>query len=517
MRWDELLDRFAGLDVLVVGETVLDGWYAGPSRGLSREAPVPVVSVGEEEHAPGAAANTARAVAALGARVRFLSVTGADRDGAQVRELLEASGVPLVDMITVAARRTVAKRRVLSDSHLLVRFDAGDTGPLDTATEDALLARLAEGIAGADAVLACDYSAGLFPERVVAAVGEHAARESVPLVVDAHDPARWAGAGPYACKPDAEELEALLAHRAPERLAAFRRDRVGTVTASADLLHEVTGARIVLATLDRDGAVVLDRGDSTAYHVHAEPLAVAQAAGAGDTFTAAFALAVAAGADPATAAEVGGAAAAVVVRKPGTSVCTLPELRDRLLGRDARLLAVERLAACADTHRALGRRIVFTNGCFDVLHRGHVAYLEAARAQGDVLFVAVNSDESVRRLKGPDRPVNSVEDRAAVLAGLSAVDHIVVFDGDTPADLLRLVRPEVYVKGGDYTPDMLDALPEAPLVRALGGEVRIVDYVEDRSTTGLLERVRRGTPPPAPVPPPVPAPVAAPVAAPLGP
>ncbi|MDP9396517.1 MAG: D-glycero-beta-D-manno-heptose 1-phosphate adenylyltransferase [Actinomycetota bacterium] len=484
--WAGLLDRFAGVEIVVVGETVLDGWYRGPSRGLSREAPVPVVRVTDQVHAPGAAANTARCAAALGARVRFLSAVGDDRDGAHARELLAADGVPVGDVLRLGGRTTVAKRRILSEAHLLVRYDTGDIGPLPAEAEERLAARLGAAVAGADLVLACDYASGLFSDALVAHLGRLVAERGVPLVVDAHDPARWAAVRPYAVKPDAEELETLLA---PRELAAFRRDRLAAVTECRDALLAAAGAQLVLATLDRDGALVL-QPDTPPYRVHAEALDVAHATGAGDTFTAAFAVALAAGAAPFAAAEVGGAAAAVVVRQPGTTTCALPELRDRLGSSAERLLGVERLAACVETHRALGRRIVFSNGCFDVLHRGHIAYLEAAKALGDVLIVAVNSDESVRRLKGADRPVNPVEDRAAVLAALSAVDHLVVFDGDTPADLLRLARPDVYVKGGDYTEDMLDELPEAPLVRALGGEVRIVDYVEDRSTTGLLDRVR---------------------------
>jgi rfaE bifunctional protein nucleotidyltransferase chain/domain len=185
--------------------------------------------------------------------------------------------------------------------------------------------------------------------------------------------------------------------------------------------------------------------------------------------------------------EAATAAAAAVCALPGTTVCTAADLTRRLGGGDRVVLDTADLAARLDAHRAAGRRVVFTNGCFDVLHRGHVSYLDQAKRLGDVLVVALNSDAGVARLKGPDRPVNPVDDRAAVLAALSCVDYLTVFDEDTPVKLLESVRPDVYVKGGDYTPD---TLPEAPVVRRLGGEVHIVDYLEDRSTTRLLDRIR---------------------------
>jgi rfaE bifunctional protein nucleotidyltransferase chain/domain len=210
--------------------------------------------------------------------------------------------------------------------------------------------------------------------------------------------------------------------------------------------------------------------------------------GAGDTFAAALTVSLAAGAPLRTAARIACAASAVAVSRPGTSVCTLADLHARLAGHVA-TADPERLAGLVAAHRADGKRIVFTNGCFDVLHRGHVAYLEAAAKLGDVLVVAVNSDASVRRQKGPDRPINGVEDRLAVLRALTCVDHLAVFDGDTPTQLIGMIRPDVYVKGGDYTESML---PEAPLVRALGGEVRIVGYVEDRSTSAMVRRIRYG-------------------------
>jgi D-beta-D-heptose 7-phosphate kinase/D-beta-D-heptose 1-phosphate adenosyltransferase len=176
-----------------------------------------------------------------------------------------------------------------------------------------------------------------------------------------------------------------------------------------------------------------------------------------------------------------------VVGKDRTATCTAPELRAQLMGREKYMPDPAALAERMDLYRKQGRRILFTNGCFDILHRGHITYLNRAKTLGDVLVVAVNDDGSVQRLKGPTRPINPLEDRAQVLAALSCVDHIVPFSGDSPTDALRAVRPDVYVKGGDYT---YDSLPEAPLVEELGGEVRILPFMEDRSTTGMIDRIR---------------------------
>ncbi|MFC0005030.1 D-glycero-beta-D-manno-heptose 1-phosphate adenylyltransferase [Micromonospora siamensis] len=268
-------------------------------------------------------------------------------------------------------------------------------------------------------------------------------------------------------------------------------DRAVLAEARLAELRAHTGADVVAVTLDTDGAVV-GGAEGTPRRSHSTPVPASHAVGAGDAYLAAMTLALAADAALPTAAQLAQLAATVTVSDTGTCVCRREDLLTALgdPGGDPDgpvLVDADELATLVAEHRVAGRSVVFTNGCFDVLHPGHVRYLEQARALGDLLVVAVNSDGSVRRLKGPDRPVNPVEDRVTLLAALSCVDHVVVFEEDSPAALIEAVRPDVYVKGGDYPPEMV---PEAPLVRRLGGQVRTLGYVPDRSTSAIIDRIR---------------------------
>ncbi|WP_018639938.1 D-glycero-beta-D-manno-heptose 1-phosphate adenylyltransferase [Parafrankia elaeagni] len=494
----DALDALASLDaldLLVVGDVMLDSWVWGPPRGLSREGPVPVVAVAGRSEAPGGAGNAAVAAAGLGARVRLVATVGDDQDGARLRELLNDAGVDTAAVLDDHGRRTVHKQRICSGEHLHLRIDSGDEAPPGRAAGAGISSRLFDAAARAPglvsssaAVLACDYGTGLFSPDLVRRLGSAARSAGRPLVVDAHEPRRWAPARPDIVTPNAAETSSLLP---PDAAGPFLADRPRTVAAHAEAILNATGARVVVVTLDRDGLVVLD-GEHLPLHLPAEPAPDGHTAGAGDTLAATLATAVGGGTALEPAVTLAAAAASVVVRRPGTSVCTAADLRACLGPKPPGAIGLPALAEQVHTERRRGSRIVLTNGCFDVLHRGHIAYLSAARALGDILIVGVNSDAGVRRLKGPERPVNALEDRLAVLTALTDIDHLVVFDEDTATGLITALRPDVYVKGGDYTEAML---PEAALVRAQGGQVRFVDYVPDHSTSGLLERIRGGRPP----------------------
>jgi rfaE bifunctional protein kinase chain/domain/rfaE bifunctional protein nucleotidyltransferase chain/domain len=474
---EETLNRFGEVTAVVIGDVMLDSWLRGHSRRMAQEAPVPVVTVEQSEDQPGGAANTAANLAALGARVHMVGVTGADPAGATLDVIL--GRLDIDGLVTVPGRRTAVKRRVVTDHQIVARYDEEDDTPLPEAAERELIDRITRLAAGAGVVIACDYGGGVCTPAVRRALRDlsTAGGDSPILVVDAHDIGRWRECRPTAVLPNYAEVRRLLDEPGDH-------DRVAFLSARSERLLAATGAGLVVTTLDGQGTLLHRRGRRP-YRTYATPAPDTMSIGAGDTFTAAFALSLAAGADAEEAADIAQAAAGVVVRRAGTAVCTSEDLMQAL--RPDAAMPYDRLAASIRRYREEGKRIVFTNGCFDVLHRGHVACLKEAARLGDVLVVAVNSDAGVARLKGPQRPINKCEDRVAVLAALGCVDHIAVFDEDSPVELLRLVRPDVYVKGGDYHPDLL---PEADLVRELGGEVRVLGYVPDRSTTAIVNRIR---------------------------
>ena len=477
-----LIDSFAGLRALVIGDAMLDSYVQGPASTLSQEAPVPIVKVAERRDVPGGAANTAANVQRLGGEAILVSVIGDDIEGALLRDALEASGVAADRVLVRPERRTLAKHRVVAGSQMLVRFDQGSTEPIAADAERALVDSLASLAPHCDAVIVSDYGYGVLTPRVIDALGRLQAEAPRVLVVDSKELRAYRHAGVTAVKPNYQQALALF--RATGLSAGA--DRGDAIAAQGERLLDATGAQIAAVTLDTEGAVVIERGRPP-YRTYAKPAAASSAIGAGDTFAATLALALAAGAHTPAAADLASAAAAIVVAKDGTTSCSAAELREHLSAGDKRITSIARLVALADAYREQGRRVVFTNGCFDILHRGHITYLNRAKALGDLLVVGLNSDESVRRLKGADRPINSTEDRVEVLSALSCVDQIVVFDEDTPVELIRALRPDLYVKGGDYT---RETLPEAPVVESLGGKVRILPYVEDQSTTGVIARIQ---------------------------
>jgi D-beta-D-heptose 7-phosphate kinase/D-beta-D-heptose 1-phosphate adenosyltransferase len=481
LDWRSLVDRFQGRNVLVIGETMLDRYLRGTTDRVCREAPVPIVAIAETEEAPGGAANVAANVAALGGHATFVSVVGDDEAGNTAVRLLQDRGVDARFVLTQSDRRTLSKQRIVAGSQMLLRLDDGSTEPVTPRIERSLIESIRGAWQEADVIVISDYGYGVLTPGVVEALAGLQSMQPRPILVDAKDILSYRTLTPAVVKPNYSEACRLLGvevlHGASERS--------GQLAGLSSTLLELTGAQNAVVTLDEDGAVVLHRLEA-AYTVHAPRLHHARAAGAGDSFLATLALALAAEAGAASGAEVAAWAAAIAVRTDGTAVCTRDDLCAHLATDGRQVLDREEALVLVEDARHAGRRIVFTNGCFDIVHRGHTALLHQARALGDMLIVGLNSDDSVRRLKGHGRPVNPLEDRAQVLASLSSVDYVVPFGEDTPEDLLRAFRPDVFVKGGDYTHE---SLPEAALVESLGGVVRILDYVEDHSTTAIIGRI----------------------------
>jgi D-beta-D-heptose 7-phosphate kinase/D-beta-D-heptose 1-phosphate adenosyltransferase len=478
--WAELRGRMSGLRILVIGEAMLDRYLRGSADRICREAPVPIVSLTGVTEAAGGAANVAVNAAALGANVTFVSVIGDDAEGKSLSDCLENAGVSMRGIEVVAGRRTLAKQRVLAGSQLVVRFDQGDTSVPPTDGGSRIIASIEEVYESSDAVIVSDYGYGVLSPAVIATLERLHADSPKPIFVDAKDLRRYRALCPTAVKPNYGEAMSMAG--APPVDCTV--ERIRQVSGLASKILEMTGAEVAAVTLDVDGALILRRGDAP-HLVNTEPMKSAQGAGAGDSFLAALALATVAGLDYRDAAAFASIVAALAVRYEGTAVCS-----QSILG--AHFSAGETLDEPSGAFQSLaelrrqGRRIVFTNGCFDIVHSGHTAFLRAARSLGDVLVVGLNSDDSVTRLKGIGRPVNRLSDRAKVLAALDSVDFVLAFEEDTPAGLIERIRPDVFVKGGDYR---REDLPEAPLVESLGGVVRILDYVEDHSTTAIIQRI----------------------------
>jgi D-beta-D-heptose 7-phosphate kinase / D-beta-D-heptose 1-phosphate adenosyltransferase len=466
---------FARARVLVAGDLMLDRYWTGATRRISPEAPVPVVHVESVEDRPGGAANVALNLAMLGAHVTLAGVTGDDEAAAILETRLSGQGIA-----TRFERRagvpTITKLRVLSHHQQLIRLDfersLAPNGP------DPLPGLVAPALADCDLLLLSDYAKGTLddPQRLIALARD----QGKPVLVDpkGRDFSRYRGA--TLLTPNRAELEEIVG-RCPDDAALIER---------AERLRAELALDALLVTLGERG-MLLVRADAEALHLPTRAREVFDVTGAGDTVIATLAAALAAGTEPAEACALANCAAGLAVGKLGTAGVGALELERAYRGSEWRpILDRESLLAAAETARAAGERLVMTNGCFDILHDGHVAYLQQAKRLGDRLIVAVNDDDSVRRLKGADRPINSVEQRMAVLAGLASVDWVCPFGEDTPEALIRAVGPDVLVKGGDYRPEQIAG---ADAVLARGGEVRVLDFVPGRSTSRIIGAIgRRG-------------------------
>ncbi len=512
LNW--LLDAIASLNVVVIGDAIVDGYLQGFSDRLCREAPVPVVTVTDSKYVPGGAANTAVNIRSLGGKVTFISAIGDDWEGTLLQQALSVRGVSSQQLILQPGRQTLAKQRVMASSQILVRFDSGSTDFIAEDTEQALIEELEHRYPECDAAIVSDYGYGILTPRVIDKLSQLQARYKHVLVVDAKNLAAYCHLDITAVKPNYEQVLKLLNIPPLKAGKGSARSRVEQILPYGEQILKLTGATIAAVTLDTEGGIIFERG-SQPYRTFARPTIPSRTAGAGDTFVSALTLALAAGAATPQAADFAAAAAAVVVEKDGTTPCEAEQLRKSILNTQTRgeedagnfflrsshyplfacskalspkyILDLNQLAALVTSYRQAGYKIVFTNGCFDILHAGHVSYLNDAKTLGDILIVGLNSDDSIRRLKGSTRPINTLEDRIQVLSGLGCVDHLIAFDEDTPSNLIRVVRPDIFVKGGNYTQE---TLPEAPLVEQLGGEVRLLPFVENRSTTGIIERIR---------------------------
>ena len=461
---------------------MLDRFVYGDVTRISPEAPAPVLAVRREETAPGGAGNVARNIAGLGARCILVSAVGDDDAGRTLAAFGKTGGQIEAKLAIDASRPTTQKARFVSEQHSthLLRADWEETHPLPKHCEEEILAIALKMLPACGAMVLSDYGKGVLTPNVIEKLIAAARKAKKPVVVDPKHLDYRAYKGASVVTPNRAELS-RAAHR-DVRSAEDIVEAAGKLIASADL-------DAILVTRSEEGMTLVSRKDAPV-HIPSHPVKVRDVSGAGDTVVATIAAMLAMGAELEAAARVANAAAAVVVGKRGTAAVNFAEMRAILVpsasrAHDEKIVRDALLDERLDEWRSKGLRIGFTNGCFDLIHPGHLKVLAGARAACDRLVVGLNSDASARRLKGPSRPIQDEVARAEVLAALEAVDLVVPFEEDTPLELIRRVKPTVLVKGGDYTKEQVVG---HEIVEAAGGEVVLIETLPERSTTRLVER-----------------------------
>jgi D-beta-D-heptose 7-phosphate kinase/D-beta-D-heptose 1-phosphate adenosyltransferase len=464
---------FSKTHVVVAGDVMLDRYLFGSTGRISPEAPVPIVHVHETEDRPGGAANVAVNLASLGVTTRLVGVVGKDDAGESLQSILKSRDIHC-DFHCVEDRPTITKTRVQSRGQQLIRLDQENAAAMPG---DALVDVLKKSIKDAGAVVLSDYGKGALAD--IATMIAVCREAGVPVLVDPKGEEFEKYRGASLITPNQSEFEAVVGVCDTEEELVSR----------ARKMLDDLGMDALLITRSEKGMLLLET-DMEPVFLRAQAREVFDVTGAGDTVIATLAGAIASGQDLASAAALANIAAGLVVRKIGVATVTPGEISISLhqRGQGGRgLVGLKELKSMVAESRDRGERIIMTNGCFDVLHAGHVSYLEEAKGLGDRLIVAVNDDASVRRLKGESRPVNKLEDRLLVLAGLAAVDWVVPFSDDTPASLIAELLPDVLVKGGDYNPDDIAGARD---VLENGGEVRVLAFRDGHSSSRIIDKLR---------------------------
>jgi D-beta-D-heptose 7-phosphate kinase/D-beta-D-heptose 1-phosphate adenosyltransferase len=475
-----LLDGFHSARVLVLGDVMLDRFVYGSVERISPEAPIPVINVERVADMPGGAANVARNVAAMGARAILLGVVGDDAWAGDLRAQIGAAPEIMAELIVDASRHTTVKTRYVADGQQVMRADRESRAALDADVERRLVAAFTRALDGTGVILLSDYAKGVLSESVTRAVIDAATRAQKIVIVDpkAKDFAKYRGA--TLIKPNRLELQVACGR------PCSTQDEI-IAGARQVLAQNICGTLVV--TRGKDGISVIG-ADGTAVHLPTAARQVFDVSGAGDTAMAVLALGLAAGGRIVDAAELANAAAGLAVGKRGTATVStgemIAETQATGAGQDqSKVFSLESVLHLVGRWRDQNLKVAFTNGCFDLLHPGHIALLEFARRSADRLIVGLNADSSVRRLKGANRPVQSEVARATVLAAIKSVDAVVIFPEDEPLDLIDRISPDVLVKGADY---QRNEVIGATLVESRGGRVVLAPLVPGHSTANTVQR-----------------------------
>ena len=473
------LSQIRNRHILVVGDVMLDNYYVGDVRRISPEAPVPVFRKRSERSVLGGAANVAANLVAANQQTAMMSIIGRDVNGQTMMKLFENLGIN-AGLISNLQRSTTIKTRFLADNNQqLLRLDVEDTDPITKVESNRILKKLQKVIDDFDLILMSDYLKGLLTQEFTQGVIKMARKHDIPVVIDVKDPKYGKYYGATLLKPNLNELHSLTGKN-------VQTDE--EIVEAAEELRKRSNCQYVLATLGAKGMVLV--GDGEPYFVKSLAREVYDVSGAGDTTIAYLATCMANEMPIRESVDIANYAAGIQVGKVGTSSVSWQEVRDLISNEDHgvahKILSAEELNSFRKDNAQ--KKIVFTNGCFDILHVGHKRYLQQAATLGDILVVGVNSDASVRRLKGPTRPVNNEQDRAEMLSALGFIDYVVIFDEDTPYELIKKIQPDVLVKGGDYKPEEVVG---RDIVEARGGRLELISFVEGKSTTNIIKKINQ--------------------------
>jgi len=474
--------RFADVRLLCIGDLMLDRYVIGQVERVSPEAPIPVVAISSMRSMAGASGNVARNVAALGGEVSLIGVVGDDEEGRELIRVFSDNTQIIPNLITVPGRATTLKMRFVASGQQLLRADREVSQPIPQVAEDQVLAAYEDELEDATLVVVSDYAKGMLTDRVIGEIIAHARDAGKPVIVDPKSMRLRRYSGATIIKPNARELA-----RATGRPCTSEED----IYAAASRVFDEVDVYALLVTRDENGMMLIERG--------AQPLSLGSRAGevfdtsgAGDTTIATLALGLASGLTLRDSVALASEAAGIAVGKRGTAVVFPQELTAALHATDLRdaSLKIKDVAPAIDQveqWRAAGLRVGFTNGVFDLIHTGHVALLNEARAQCDRLIVGLNTDSSTNRLKGDGRPKNPEMARAVVLASMQTVDMVVLFEEDTPIRLIEAFRPDVLIKGSDYTAEQVVG---AEFVESYGGRLHLAKLVPDVSTTRTIAKIK---------------------------
>ena len=483
MNRKKLESFFAALPAircLVIGDLMLDEYLWGKAERISPEAPVQIVDVTREELRLGGAGNVANNLSELGVQVSVCSVIGDDENGNALLDIFVNKHIATNPIFRDPARRTSRKTRVVAAHQQIIRIDRESRAALSPDMERSVCAWIENNISKYNIILLSDYLKGVLTSRVLSTTFDTALKAHVPVLVDpkGSDFIRYNGA--TILTPNKKEAEAAS--------GITIRDADSLELAAATIMKQV-GLEYLLITRSEEG-MSLFSSKTGSVHIPTVAREVFDVSGAGDTVIAALAAGMAAGADILKAAELANVAAGIAVNKLGTSTVTPTELINAMAYaanyRNTKIRDCDALAVLMEAEKSCGKKIVFTNGCFDLLHAGHVKYLQKARLLGDILVLGLNSDASVRRLKGEKRPLIGEDERAQILSALDCVDYVVIFEEDTPIKLISAIKPDILAKGGDYAPD---AVVGKELVESYGGKLELVSFVDGKSTTNIIEKV----------------------------